>query len=183
MCKMYPNARTLYYRCFSNCIPTKKVLLKYGQVCSSTCFLCCHHTDSIRHFLVDCDIKWRLWKQVLKQYFPLVGFSSEDIYQSIRYLKVPRSVRLAERKKYFSVLSTTVYQLWIIYWQHGNDKLYPYPLSLLDTTFTRIITHIERLLQSTTNQFSSPVFFFQLLFYFHLYTVLPFYLVPPLIDV
>lgn len=52
MCRMYPNARTLYFRCFSKCIPTKKILLKYGIVSSSTCSLCGCHTDNNRHFLV-----------------------------------------------------------------------------------------------------------------------------------
>lgn len=68
-CLMYPNARTLYFRSLSNCLPTKKVLLKYGVVLSSTCSLCGVHTDTTRHFLVECDIKWKLWKLDLQHYF------------------------------------------------------------------------------------------------------------------
>ncbi|KAG0747128.1 hypothetical protein G6F57_009568 [Rhizopus arrhizus] len=145
-CSMYPNARTLYFRCLSNCIPTKKILLRYGIVSSSDCSLCGKGTDSRRHFLVECEIKWKIWKQVLKQYFPTTSFTSEDIYKSIRYLKVPPSIPKA--KQYFSVLSTTLYQLWIIYWQHGNDNPYPYPLSQIETSLQRIVSHIERLLPS-----------------------------------
>ncbi|KAI8073768.1 hypothetical protein BDF21DRAFT_475169 [Thamnidium elegans] len=147
MCRMYPNARTLYFRCFSKCIPTKKVLLKYGITSSSTCSLCGLHTDTKRHFLVECRIKWDIWKQVLKEYFPHIGLSSEDIYSSLRKLKVPKNI--SDSKKYFSVLSTTLYQLWIIYWQHGNDNLHPFSLSQVEPSLQRIITHIERLLQST----------------------------------
>ncbi|KAI8073578.1 hypothetical protein BDF21DRAFT_453820 [Thamnidium elegans] len=70
------------------------------------------------------------------------------IYESLRKLKIPPGIR--NTKKYFSVLSTTIYQLWIIYWQHGNDNLVPYPLFQIELSFLRIITHIERLLHSTT---------------------------------
>ncbi|KAI9271129.1 hypothetical protein EDC94DRAFT_597265 [Helicostylum pulchrum] len=136
-CQMYPNARTLYFCCLSDCIHTKKVLLKYGIVSSSTCSLCGRDTDNRRHFL----------KQVLRNYFPLVGLSADDIYKSIRHLKVPQGIRKA--KKYFSTLSTTLHQLWIIYWQHGNDNLSTYPLSRIESSFLRIITHIERLLHPT----------------------------------
>lgn len=56
-CLMCPNARTLNFRCLSDCIPTKKVLLKYGIVSSSTCSICGRDTDNKRHFMVECDIK------------------------------------------------------------------------------------------------------------------------------
>ncbi|KAI9356680.1 hypothetical protein BD770DRAFT_345611, partial [Pilaira anomala] len=55
-CPMFPNARTLYFRCFSNCIPTKKILFKYGVVPNSTCSLCGLSIDDKRHFLVECPI-------------------------------------------------------------------------------------------------------------------------------
>ncbi|KAI9249099.1 hypothetical protein EDC94DRAFT_527933, partial [Helicostylum pulchrum] len=148
-CLMYPNARTLYFRSLSNCLPTKKVLLKYGVVLSSTCSLCGVHTDTTRHFLVECDIKWKLWKLDLQHYFPIIGISSDTLYKSIRKLRLPPNYR--DAKYYFSVISTTLYQLWILYWQHGNDNISTYPLIQLKPFSLRIITHIERLLQSTTD--------------------------------
>jgi hypothetical protein len=53
-CPMYPNARTVYFRCLSKCIPTKKVLVKYGIAPSTICSLYHLQEDSRRHFLVDC---------------------------------------------------------------------------------------------------------------------------------
>ncbi|KAI9352413.1 hypothetical protein BD770DRAFT_460659, partial [Pilaira anomala] len=135
-CSMYPNARTLFFRCLSACLPNKKILFKYGLVSSSSCSLCGGFTDSERHFLVECDIKWRIWKQVLKKYYPSLEFTSEDIYRSLSHLKIP----FPNTKQFFSILSTTLYQLWIIYWQHGNDTSYTYPLSQIEHSSLRIIT-------------------------------------------
>lgn len=147
-CPMYPNARTLFFRCLSACLPTKKILFKYGLLSSSICSLCGGSTDSKRHFLVECAIKWGFWKKVLKHYYPRLGFTSEDIYQSLRHLKLPSHLRIPSIKQFFSVLSTTLYQLWIVYWQHGNDTPYTYPLSQIEPSSLRIITQIERLLHS-----------------------------------
>lgn len=144
---MYPNARTLYFRSISNCLSTKQVLLKYGIVSSSTRSLCGIHTDTTSHFLVYCDIKWPLWKLVLQHYFSTIDISSDSLYKSIRKLQLPPNV--CDAKYYFSGISTILYQLWIFYWQHGNDNPSTYPHSQLQPFSLRIITHIEQLFHST----------------------------------
>ncbi|KAI8095679.1 hypothetical protein BDF21DRAFT_393991 [Thamnidium elegans] len=53
---------TLYYYRLSEFVSSKKILLEYGTVISSTCSLYGRNTDSRRHFPVECDIIWRIWE-------------------------------------------------------------------------------------------------------------------------
>jgi hypothetical protein len=148
-CPMYPNARTVYFLCLSKCIPTKKVLVKYGIAPSTICSFCHLQEDSRRHFLVDCPWKWSLWQQLLSHYFPDISISSELLYGSLRYLHIPQKVR--DKKSYLSIISTILYALWTLYWQHGIDNPQPCLPSNRQHSFSKIVTQIERLLNPFTD--------------------------------
>jgi hypothetical protein len=54
---MYPQARTVWYRVLSKCVPTRKVIAGFVSTSSSICTLCHFEVDTLRHFLVDCPVK------------------------------------------------------------------------------------------------------------------------------
>lgn len=144
-CTMVPQGRTIFYRSISGCIPTKIILLKYGIVDSSLCSFCSQADDSIRHFLVDCPPKWRVWSQILDHFYPSGSLSPELLYGSLRYLHVPGSVR--ETDKYFTILSTILWKLWTQYWSHGVDNRIPFSFTTSSQSFVpQIISLIDSLL-------------------------------------
>lgn len=141
---MYPQARTVYYRVLSKCIPTKHVLSRYGSVSSLICSLCHTAEDNLKHFLVDCPPKREIWHRILSQYFPHLLFTPGILYDSLRYLKLPASMK--HSRIYLPIISTILWQLWNLYWQHGNDNELPLTIKTVDKMTPRIVSHIEALL-------------------------------------
>ncbi|KAI9325495.1 hypothetical protein BD770DRAFT_334879 [Pilaira anomala] len=67
---MYPQARTIFFRAFSKCIPSKDLLLKFNMVNTSLCSFCGWTKDSLEHFLVSCLPRQVVLYQVLAHYYP-----------------------------------------------------------------------------------------------------------------
>jgi exonuclease III len=143
-CPMYPQARSIYYRAISGCIPTKQVRFKYGTVSSPICPVCDNADDTIRHFLVDCPPKWKLWSDLLLHHFPLVSISPELLYSTLGFLHIPHGI--TNTNKYFSVVSTALWKLWNFYWELGRLTEPKRPIDNLSRLLPQVISATERLL-------------------------------------
>ncbi|KAI9336052.1 hypothetical protein BD770DRAFT_401877, partial [Pilaira anomala] len=88
-CSMYPQARTLLYRVFHSRIPTNVILAQFNIVPSHLCSWCKAAPDTTDHFLVQCPLKWKVWHNVLSQYYPHLKFSTNDVLQAIQKLQAP----------------------------------------------------------------------------------------------
>jgi hypothetical protein len=141
---MYPQARTIFYRALSKCIPSKDILLKLKLVSSSICSFCGSSDDSFKHFLVLCPPKQIIWSQVLSHYYPHLFFSTEDLYLTLTSLEKPYWVRHCSR--YIPIISTILWQQWNLYWSHGADNNNPIFTTNLHKFISRIVSLIERLL-------------------------------------
>ena len=137
---MHPSARTVLYRAVSKCIPHKSYLVTFGAVSNNVCSFCGSGVDTLRHFIIDCPVKWSLWQDILKIYYPHYPITKEILYGSIRYLHLPNFV--TDKSKYISVLSTTFWQMWNLYWLHGNQN--PEVLNFS----SRAVCHIDKLIPS-----------------------------------
>lgn len=136
----YPQARTIFYRVLSERIPTKQVLVKFGLVSSDRCSVCHTSAETFRHFLVDCPIKFEIWHRVLSQFYPHLFFTSDILFNSLRYLQHPDS--MAHCPQYLTVLSITLWQIWNLHWKHGTDSTIPVSNSFIESITPRIVTHI-----------------------------------------
>jgi hypothetical protein len=143
---MHPSARTVLYRAVSKCIPHKSYLVTFGAVSDNVCAFCGYGVDTLRHFIIDCPVKWSLWQDILKIYYPHYPFTKEILYGSIRYLHLPSFV--TDKSKYISVLSTTFWQMWNLYWLHGNQNPEILNLSSISHFSSRVVCHINKLIPS-----------------------------------
>lgn len=143
-CLMYPQARDVFYRSISSCIPTYQVLQKFGTVSSATCPMCSIADDTLRHFLVDCPPKWEMWLKVLTHYYPHISISPEMLYSSLRFLHIPRNITKVDT--YFIVLSTTLWKLWNIYWPLSRQTTSESRSQAFTGLLPQIISLTDRLL-------------------------------------
>ncbi|KAK4511167.1 uncharacterized protein ATC70_012380 [Mucor velutinosus] len=144
----HPAARTVLYRALSKCIPHKSYLYTIGTVENSICPFCALGIDTLRHFLVDCPVKWHLWQSVISQYYAKYPLTSEIIYGTMRYLHLPRFIK--DRSKYIAVISTTLWQMWNLYWLHGSQNPVPLSTASIEHFSSRTVCLIDRLLPTTT---------------------------------
>ncbi|KAI9358692.1 hypothetical protein BD770DRAFT_320533 [Pilaira anomala] len=143
-CTMYPQARTIFFRAFSHCLPTKQTLSKFKMFSKNACSFCGFAEDSFEHFLVLCPPKQLIWKSVLSQYYPHLSFSSEDLLDFICYLRPPYWVR--QGSQFTQIITTILWQQWILYWSHGNNNADPVSNAKINNYIPRIVSLIERLL-------------------------------------
>lgn len=143
---MHPAARTVLYRAVSKCVPHKSYLATFGSVTNNICSFCGAGVDSLRHFIVDCPVKWSLWKDVLSRYYQNYPLTQEFIYGTIRFLHIPRFIK--DKTKYMAVISTIFWQMWNLYWLHGNQNPNALPSMAITHFHTRTGCHIDRLLPS-----------------------------------
>ncbi|KAG0780152.1 hypothetical protein G6F16_012408 [Rhizopus arrhizus] len=141
---MYPQARTIFFRTFSKCIPSKDLLFKFTVVSSPICSFCGSTEDSFKHFLVLCAPKQVIWYQVLSHYYPHLYFSPEDLILTLTSLKKPYWVRYCS--KYIPIISTILWQQWNSYWSHGTENINPISTIDVNKSIPRIVSLIERLL-------------------------------------
>ncbi|KAK4519880.1 uncharacterized protein ATC70_010124 [Mucor velutinosus] len=144
----HPTARTVLYRALSRCIPHKTYLCTIGSVENSICSFCAQGIDILRHFVVDCPVKWQLWQSVLSQYYSDFPLTSEIIYGTVRYLHLPRFIK--DRSKYITVISTIFWQIWNLYWLHGSQNPSPLSLDSIERFPSRTVGHIDNLLPTNT---------------------------------
>lgn len=143
----HPIARTVLFRALSKCIPHKTYLRTIGSAANSVCPFCAHGIDTLRHFVVDCPIKWQLWQSVLSQYYTNYPLTAEIIYGTVRYLHLPSFIK--DRAKYFAVISTTLWQLWNLYWIHGSQNPLPLSAVSIERFPARTVCLIDKLLPTT----------------------------------
>ncbi|KAK4520637.1 uncharacterized protein ATC70_006515 [Mucor velutinosus] len=143
----HPAARTVLYRALSKCIPHKSYLYTIGTVENSICPFCALGIDTLRHFLVDCSVKWHLWQSVISQYYAKYPLTSEIIYGIVRYLHLPRFIK--DRSKYIAVISTTLWQMWNLYWLHGSQNPVPLSTASIEHFSSRTVCLIDRQLPTT----------------------------------
>ncbi|KAG2191304.1 hypothetical protein INT47_011774 [Mucor saturninus] len=149
-CRMFPQARTVYYRVFSRCIPTKQLMFKhFGNVSSPQCSFCGTAEDSITHFLVECPIKRQIWQRVMSHYYPYLEFTPTMLYESLCSLKHPLSMQ--NNEYYLAIVSTTLWQIWNLYWLHGTDNPRPYPVANLPNFASKVIQQINKIIHPVPN--------------------------------
>ncbi|KAI8646676.1 hypothetical protein BD408DRAFT_428379 [Parasitella parasitica] len=144
----HPAARTVLYRALSKCIPHKSYLCKLGSVQNSLCSFCAQGIDTLRHFLVDCPVKWQFWQSVLSHYYANYPLTVELIYGTVRYLHLPRFIQ--DHSRYIAVISTTLWQMWNLYWLHGRQNPAPLSSASIPHFLSRTVCHIDKLLPSHT---------------------------------
>jgi hypothetical protein len=144
----HPAARTVLYRALSKCIPHKSYLHTIGSVDNTICSFCYQGIDTLRHFLVDCPVKWQFWQSVLSHYYAHYPLTSEIIYGTVRYLHLPRFIK--DRSRYIAVISTTLWQMWNLYWLHGSQNPAALSSASIAHFLPRTVCHIDKLLPSNT---------------------------------
>ncbi|KAI8073717.1 hypothetical protein BDF21DRAFT_76810 [Thamnidium elegans] len=127
-------ARSLWYRIICQKISTTQYLSQIGTVDSPTCIWCPTEIDTIDHFLVRCPKKNDIWSQVLSCQFPTWSFTNEEILQMLLKLKLPFSANTGLAEPFAITISTTVWYIWIYYWNSIIDKL-----PFIPTTISKII--------------------------------------------
>ncbi|KAG1453783.1 hypothetical protein G6F46_009061 [Rhizopus delemar] len=142
--KLHPQARTVYCRTIHKRIPTQTFISKYSPLVSSCCSLCGLADDTFRHFVIDCPRKWEVWLPIISQYFPNYNLSSEILYGALAYLHVPRNIR--EVQRFFTVIGITHWQLWNMYWHHGNTNTHVIAPQNIQNVTQRIKQLIDALL-------------------------------------
>jgi hypothetical protein len=65
------------------------------------------------------------------------------LYDSLRSLKHPRAVQSSSL--YLPVISTILWQLWVSYFNHGTDTVFPVADETLDKLAYKITSHITQL--------------------------------------
>ncbi|KAG1137120.1 hypothetical protein G6F37_011489 [Rhizopus arrhizus] len=146
-CTLYSNARTVYYRTLQGRIPTQLSIHKYNPLVTATCSICGQADDTFRHFVIDCPKKWEVWQAVLHHHYPSVRFSPELIYGALRYLHVPSIPRGS--RTFFTIIGTTHWQLWNMYWTHGNTTTRPISASSIQAVLRRILNFLQILLSTS----------------------------------
>ncbi|CEP15119.1 hypothetical protein [Parasitella parasitica] len=141
---MEPKARTVLYRSVSRCIPHKSFLIKFGSVETDICSFCGTGVDTLRHFLIDCPIKWQMWQTILNHYYKDYPISSEILFGTLRFLHMPRFIK--DRQRYMSVIATTLWQMWNLYWLHGNQPTHTLSPASIHHFTPRVICLIDRLI-------------------------------------
>ncbi|KAK4515183.1 Glycerophosphocholine phosphodiesterase [Mucor velutinosus] len=144
----HPAARTVLYRALSRCIPHKTYLRTIGSVETPICPFCAQGIDTLRHFIVDCPVKWQLWQTVLSQYYSNFPLTSEIIYGTVRYLHLPHFIK--DRSKYIAVISTIFWQMWNLYWLHGSQNPSPLSAASIERFPSRTVCLIDKLLPTNT---------------------------------
>ncbi|KAI8063726.1 uncharacterized protein B0P05DRAFT_605584 [Gilbertella persicaria] len=123
-----PHAYRLFYQDVS--------INKYNLGLSPRCSLCCVADDTFRHFVIDCPKKWEVWQQTLSHFFPHNTLA-------LCYLHVLRFI--TKPKIFFTIIGTIHWQLWNLYWQHGNSNPHVASQFMLLSVHTRSINLIETL--------------------------------------
>ncbi|KAG1136540.1 hypothetical protein G6F37_011925 [Rhizopus arrhizus] len=146
-CTLYSNARTVYYRTLQRRIPTQLSIHKYNPLVNATCSICGQADDTFRHFVIDCPKKWEVWQAVLQHHYPSVRFSPELIYGALRYLHVPSIPRGS--RTFFTIIGTTHWQIWNMYWSHGHTNTRPISNSSIQAVLRRILNFLQILLPTS----------------------------------
>ncbi|KAI8077084.1 hypothetical protein BDF21DRAFT_313684, partial [Thamnidium elegans] len=139
---MLLQARALWYRTLSKKLPITKFLHTIKTVSSSQCRLCNGAEDNLSHFMINCPIKQEIWSIIIPKYFPDLIITIPDILTTLLSLESPVPIRKRQRPKYFTILSTTHWTIWIYYWEHIINQT-PF---ILDTIVNKITSHISILL-------------------------------------
>lgn len=120
---MLLQARTVWYRVLSNKVPTTVYLHKIGTVNSSICRLCHEANDTFEHFLVSCSFKLDIWFAILSQYLIEFPLDETSIYSFLRFLELPSQIKKSQSDKCYTIFSTTLWFIWIYYWQYIIDNV------------------------------------------------------------
>ncbi|KAK4518210.1 2-oxoisovalerate dehydrogenase subunit alpha, mitochondrial [Mucor velutinosus] len=144
----HPAARTVLCRALARCIPHKTYLRTIGSVETPICPFCAQGIDTLRHFIVDCPVKWQLWQTALSQYYSNFPLTSEIIYGTVRYLHLPHFIK--DRSKYIAVISTIFWQMWNLYWLHGSQNPSPLSSASIERFPSRTVCLIDKLLPTNS---------------------------------
>jgi hypothetical protein len=143
-CSMHPQTRSVYFRSITGYIPTRQLLFTFSTVPSTLCSMYGKTTDTLRHFLIDCSPKWKILSDILAHYFLMLSISPEMLYSSLRFLHIPHGAPKASI--YLSVLSTTLWKLWNLYWEIASSEALTSPISTLNRLLPQIISLTDRLI-------------------------------------
>ena len=78
--------------------------------------------ENTRHFIYKCQPKWEIWANIFIHYYPNIYLTEESIENIILNLKIPSIFKRKEHPKLFTIVSTTLYVIWLHHWRKLIDE-------------------------------------------------------------